>query len=334
MLKLLALTILVGSNSAYWGHTYLAEGNNKVYALRSLPESSSLCVFDNDALKGRDGVIELLSLQLPMKESVTKGQNSCHVTLLPRQAVVADYSSGSVSLFPLGENGEVEGEPTMLYFEGSSVHPTRQKSSHVHSSALSPDGKVLAVVDLGTDRISCFEVENGRLASNDAKKVIATPAGCGPRFCVFSKDGKYLYVVTEVSDEVLVYRTSNNKIIGRYTLGGENPEGGAHIALSGDGRYLYASLRVSSAAKAKQCTISDGIAIYECLSNGKLKRLHYQPTGGHPRHFAVSEDGKALVVACRDDNAIEIYPLNRESGLPTGQVEKISVSSPVYIGFR
>lgn len=334
MLKLLALTILVGSNSAYWGHTYLAEGNNKVYALRSLPKSSSLCVFESDALKGREGVIELLTLQLPMRETVANGENSCHITLLPRQAVVCDYSSGSLSLFPLDENGTVEGEPTMLYFKGSSIHPTRQKSSHVHSSALSPDGKMLAVVDLGTDRISCFDVENGRLVSNEVKKVIVTPAGCGPRFSVFSKDGKYLYVVTELSDEVLVYRTSNCKMVGRYTLGGENPEGGAHIVLSGDGRYLYASLRVSSAAKAKQCSISDGVAIYECLPNGKLKRLHYQPTGGHPRHFALSGDGKAMVVACRDDNAIEIYPLDSKSGLPTGQVEKISVPSPVYVGFR
>ena len=332
ILKLLALTLLVGSNNDYWGHTFLAEGNGKVYALRSLEPTSSLCTFDSKVLEGREGVIELASLQIPMKEKVTEGKHSCHVTLLPREAVVSDYTSGTLSLFPLDENGDA-GAPRLLSFEGKGVHPTRQEGAHIHSSALSPDGKTLVVVDLGTDRIYRFAVKNGRLVVPQLSYV-QLPAGCGPRFSVFSADGAYLYVVTELSDEVLVYRTSDFSFQNRYSLGGENPEGGSHIALSADGRYLYASLRVSSAANEKKCTISDGVAIYKCLSNGRLKRVYYQPTGGHPRHFALSNDGSVLVVACRDSNTIEIYPLNKKSGVPTGQVEKISVSEPTYVGFR
>lgn len=333
MLKLLALTILVGSNNDYWGYTYLAEGNDKVYALRSLEPTSSLCTFDSSVLKGREGVIELASLQVPIKESVTEGAHSCHITLLSREVVVADYTSGTLSLFPLDADGNVESKPRLLRFEGSGAHPERQQSPHIHSSALSPDGKTLAVVDLGTDRIYCFAVEDGRVAVPQLS-FAELPAGCGPRFSVFSNDGAYLYIVTELSDEVLVYRTSDFTLQNRYTLGGENPEGGSHIALSADGRYLYASLRVSSTAKAKECKISDGVAIYKCLSNGRLKPLHYQSTGGHPRHFALSKDGKALVVACRDSNTIEIYQLDKNSGLPTGEVEKISVSEPTYVGLR
>ena len=334
ILKLLALTILVGSNNDYWGYTFLAEGNGKIYALRSLEPSSSLCVlYDSKSLEGQSGVIELASLQLPMLESATEGKHSCHITLLPREAVVSDYTSGTLSLFPLDAKGSVEGSPRMLYFDGKGVHPTRQEGPHIHSSALSPDGKELVVVDLGTDRIYRFVVENGRLVVPQLSYV-ALPAGCGPRFSVFSADGDYLYVVTELSDEVLVYRTSDFALQGRYALSGENPEGGAHIALSSNGRYLYASLRVSSAANEKQCKISDGVAIYECLSNGGLKKVYYQQTGGHPRHFTVSDDGSVLVVACRDSNTIEIYPLDKNTGVPTGEVEKIPVSEPTYVGLR
>lgn len=332
-LKLLALTILVGSNTAYWGHTYLAEGNNKVYALRSLNQSSSLCTFDSNALKGRDGVIELASLQVSMTESITAGKESCHITLLPREAVVSDYTSGTLSLFPLNEKGEVCGEPRLLHYEGSGAHPRRQKSPHIHSSALSPDGERIAVVDLGTDRVYCYAVKDGRVDDSQLT-TITLPAGCGPRFSVFSMDGDYLYVLTELSDEVMVYRTEDLSLQNRYSLNGENPEGGAHIALSPDGRYLYASLRVSSTAKANQCKMSDGIAIFKCQRGGKLKKLHYLPTAGHPRHFAISADGKALVVACRDDNLLEIYPLDSKNGLPKGDVERISVPSPVYVGLR
>ena len=332
ILKLLALTILVGSNNDYWGYTYLAEGNGKVYALRSLEPTSSLCTFDNRELNGREGVIELASLQVPMQEIVTEGAHSCHITLLPREAVVSDYTSGTLSLFPLDAKGCV-GAPRVVSFDGKGVHPTRQEGPHIHSSALSPDGKTLVVVDLGTDRIYRFAVDNGRLVL-PYLSYVTLPAGCGPRFSTFSTQGDYLYVVTELSDEVLVYRTSDFALQGRYTLSGENPEGGAHIALGPNGRYLYASLRVSSAANEKQCKISDGVAIYECLPNGGLKKVHYQPTGGHPRHFTVSDDGSVLVVACRDSNTIEIYQLDKTTGVPIGKVEKISVSEPTYVGLR
>lgn len=333
ILKLLALTILVGSNNAYWGHTYLAEGNGKIYALRSLSESSSLCILDVATLKNNEGIIELSSLQLPMTESVTEGKHSCHITLLPREVVVADYTSGTLSLFPLDANGNVEAAPQVLRYDGSSIHPRRQKSPHIHSSALSPDGKELVVVDLGCDKIYRYSVDNGRVVTSQMHSV-ALPAGCGPRLSTYSADGKYLYVVTELSDEVLVYSTSDYTLRNRYALSNSNPEGGSHIALSADGRYLYASLRVSSTAKANESKVSDGVTIFKCLANGKLKRLHYQPTGGHPRHFTLSKDGKALVVACRDSNTVEIYPLNQKSGLPTGEVEKIEVPEPTYVGIR
>ncbi len=331
LLKTLALTIIVGSYTPYWGYTYLAEGNDKVYALRGLNQSSSLCTFDSDCLKNYKGVVELASLQVPMAESVTEGCESCHITLLEREAVVSDYSSGTLSLYPLDEKGSVCGNPRLLRYEGTGAHPTRQNSPHIHSSALSPDGKTLAVVDLGTDRVYCYAVKDGRVA--DMLTAIALPAGSGPRFSVFSNDGKYLYLLTELSDEVMVYRTSDYVLQSRYPIGDDNPEGGAHIALSPDGCYLYASLRVSGTSKAKQCKATDGVAVFKCLKGGKLKRLYYQPTGGHPRHFAISPDGKALVVACRDSNEIEVYPLDNKSGLPVGCVEKISVKAPVYVGF-
>ena len=327
ILKSLMLTILVGSNTAYWGHTYLAEDNDKVYALRSL-SPSSLCVFDADVLKNKEGVIELASLQVPMIESKTEGEESCHITLLPCEAVVSDYTSGTLTLYPLDKKGNVKGDARLIRFEGSSIHPTRQKSSHIHSSALSPDGNSLIVVDLGCDKLYRFAVEKGRVAKQ--LQAVSTPAGSGPRFSTFSTDGKYFYVVTELSDEVLVYNTSDYKLLNRYPLHTANPGGGAHIALSADGRYLYASLRVSSVVK--ECSISDGVAIYECLPDGKLKKLHYQTVGGHPRHFAISKDGKALVVACRDGDCLEIYPL--EKGVPTGAVERVAVEKPTYVGLR
>ena len=187
------------------------------------------------------------------------------------------------------------------------------------------------VVDLGCDCLYHFGVEDGRVVVPMVKR-IALPSACGPRHCAFSTTGDLLYVVTELSDEVLVYSTSDFRLLNRYVIHPENPQGGGHILFSADGKYLYVSMRVSSTAGAERCATKDGVAIFKCLENGELEFLHYQPIGGHPRHFAITDDGRNLIVACRDDNRIEVYALDKTSGLTGERVTSIETPSPVYIG--
>ena len=326
------MSILVGIASPYWGHTFIAEGNGKIYALRSLDDSSSLCVFDAKIIGDSDFFCltdDVASKALT--EVTTPGKHSCHIVLLERQAVVADYTSGTLTLYELDEQGLPQPNPTVVTYQGKGPHPKRQLSPHIHSSTLSPDGKSLLVADLGCDRLIRYNVENGRLVMPEAE-IIALPAGSGPRHCAFAPQGDYLYVVTELTDEVMTVRTSDYKLLDRYTLNAGNPEGAAHIVVSADGKYLYASSRVSNTSKASSKPIPDGVAIYKRLADGKLKQIHYQPTGAHPRHFAVSKDGTKLVVACRDSHTVEIYTLR--GGVPVGQAETKVVSQPVYVRLK
>ena len=332
-LKLLIMSLLIGTYNSYWGHTYIAEGNGKIYALRSLADDSSLCVFEQPKRTGEESfsITTLDSLGEKLVEVTTPGKHSCHITLLAHQAVLADYTSGTLSIFELDAEGLPQLKPQVITFEGSGPHPTRQKSPHIHSSWLSPDGKMLLVVDLGCDKLYRFEVRDGRVVLPMAES-IALPSGCGPRHCAFSQKGDFLYVVTELSDEVLVYRTSDFALQHRYIVNSGNPEGGSHIALSPDGEYLYISSRVSSTAGASRCNVPDGVATFRCLADGALEPLHYLATGGHPRHFAVSKDGNYLVVACRDGNVVEVYPIDRKRHTPGKCVKRIEIASPVYVG--
>lgn len=326
------MSLLIGTYNPYWGHTYIAEGNGKIYALRSLAEGSSLCVFEKPEQQGEDSlsIVTLDALGERVVEVTTPGKHSCHITLLEHQAVLADYTSGTLSLFELDEEGIPQPNPEIITFEGSGPHPTRQTSPHIHSSWLSPDGRMLIVVDLGCDALYRFDVADGRIVTATIKR-IALPSGCGPRHCAFSQAGDIVYVVTELSDEVLVYNTSDFQLLNRYVIHSENPQGGGHILFCPNREYLYVSMRVSSTAGAEKCTTKDGIAIFKCMEEGALEFLHYQPTGGHPRHFAITDDGSRLIVACRDDNRIEIYELDKASGLIGECVETITTPSPVFV---
>lgn len=306
------MAIIIGSHSPEWGHTYLAEGSGKLYALRSLPEGSCLCVYEMPQTLGSVVMPDEL---VCLGEFPTQGQHSCHITLLEAQAVLSDYTSGTLSLFNLDKEGMPEGEPQLIKFDGSGPDPIRQACAHIHSSWLAPDGKSLIVVDLGSDRIYRYSILNGHIDIN-TKETFVLPAGSGPRHCAFNNDK--VYVATELSDEVLVYQYPEMHLLQRIAVNDAKPHGGGHIAISPDSLYLYVSSRLEN----------DGIATFRIGDKGMLERISYQKTHSHPRHFALSEDGSEIVCANRDGNSIEWFKI--ENGILDKQME-IHHDKPVFV---
>ena len=308
------MTIIAGQFTPHWGHTALTAGFGKLYTLRSLPEGSSLCVFGMPGVS--DGIVTPED-GVMLGEYHTPGKHSCHITLLGSQAVVCDYTSGTMSLFDLDGEGMPAGDPTVIEFEGKGPDPVRQASPHIHSSWVTPDGSSIVVADLGSDRIYRFAVKDGRVDVQSQESFVM-PAGCGPRHCVFNAEGSRLYIATELSDEVLVYSYPGMGLMQRCLVNEACPRGGAHIDISPDGEYLFATSRLKD----------DGIATFRIREDGMLERHCYTPTGKHPRHFAISRDGNALLCANRDDDSIEVFAIS--DGKPVKQKEH-RIEKPVFV---
>ncbi|HWB37621.1 MAG TPA: beta-propeller fold lactonase family protein, partial [Rugosimonospora sp.] len=105
------------------------------------------------------GGIELLSSQ------PTGGVDPCHLALRDGYLIVANYSSGSVSVHPV-DGGRIGSRTDLLRHEGRGTNPERQEGPHPHFVHLRPGGHV-TVVDLGLDRLLHMDFAEGRL----------TPAG-------------------------------------------------------------------------------------------------------------------------------------------------------------
>lgn len=299
------MKLVVGTWDAAWGHTWVSRGFGRLYALRSLAGGSELCVADETDVSG-------------WSSYPTPGEHSCHITLLPAQAVVSDYTSGTLSLFPLDDSGLPCGEPELIHFEGSGPHPARQSSPHIHSSWLSPDGGSIVVADLGSDRIYRFAVRRGKLDAGSGE-TFAMPPGCGPRHCAFGSG--VLYVSTELSDEVLVLDWPSMEFKQRLVVNEALPGGGGHLALSPDGAFLYASSRLKN----------DGIAVFRVLGGGALERTAYVRTASHPRHFCLSPEGDLLLCACRDADAVQLFSRDAVTGTLALLPQQISIEKPVFV---
>ena len=231
--------------------------------------------------------------------------------------MTADYSGGSVSVFPIA-NGQIGERVEQICFEGSGPVEGRQESSHIHQLKAVPgvEGYILAS-DLGADVIRLLKTGKGEgTASNPGTlelthvEDIECPAGSGPRHMEFSEDGNMLYCIAELSGDVLAYKVSGGKkptfnLVQRIQADEVNAGGSADIHMHPSGQWLYTSHRLEN----------DGISIFKVLKDGKLEKIGYAHTGRHPRNFMITPDGKLLLVACRDDRSIQVFRIETDGSL-------------------
>ena len=207
---------------------------------------------------------------------------------------------------------------------------TPERVAHIHCIIPSPDKKYILATDLGNDRVYCFRYN--KKASKKAEVLTAQQVayqvsdGQGPRHLTFSKDGRFAYLINELGGEcvVLSYRKGKLKEVQRLMADEGGGRGSADIHISPDGRFLYTSHRLKK----------DGIAIFAInAKNGTLTKIGYQLTGVHPRNFAITPNGKYLLVACRDDNKIQVFQRDEVTGRLTETSQEIEVDKPTCILF-
>lgn len=251
----------------------------------------------------------------------------CYVEISPdgRYAVTANYSGGTISVFPIAADGSLLPVTWQAAFEGNGPVARRQASPHPHCIAFTPDGRYMLVNDLGTDRIHMFAAGDSLLTAHEAAAVAIRP-GSGPRHIVFSNGGDMAYLINEISDSVTVLRYNGHTLEPVQYIAADTAEahGAGDIHLSPDGRHLYVSLRLRH----------EGIATFAVdEATGLLTLKGHTPTGGHPRNFAISPGGRLMLVACRDANAVEIYAIDPATGMPAPTGRRIDVPRPVCVKF-
>lgn len=281
---------------------------------------------------GVSSTINALSLdkstgKMALEQSVPAGGGApCFIALTPgeKNVVTANYLGGSVSVAPLDSAGRVAGTPSVIQFYGRGADSLRQEQPHLHTVAFTPGGSKMLATDLGKDVIYVFDMDGGAPAATPADSVMLRP-GSGPRHIAFAQGGRHAYLINEISGYVTTLRCDSVITPVQYVVCDSlGAQGSGDIHISPDGRHLYASNRLKG----------DGISIYDIDSDtGLLTRKAYQPTGSHPRNFAISPDGAYLLVACRDDDKIQVFARDEATGMLTDLGHDIITPKPVCVKF-
>ena len=262
------------------------------------------------------------------------GIDPCHLVVDPagKYVLVANYTSGSVAVFPVETNGFLSAATTVIQHHGSSVNRERQAGPHAHCVAMDGANHRVFVCDLGLDKIMIYRLNeaNGELLPEETPSAAVKP-GSGPRHITFSPDGRYAYVLSEMGATLTAFTYNPehgalNEIQTVSTLPedfhGKNTS--AEVALAPSGKFIYASNRGD-----------DSIAVFAVdEASGRLSFVERQSCHGKtPRCFAIDPTGQYLIAANQNSDNVVVFRIDAQTGKLTGTGQTIEVGKPVCVTF-
>lgn len=261
------------------------------------------------------------------------GNGPCYITVdrANKYAFVGNYGGGSLSAIPIRTDGSFGSAIQTINHDGKSIGQDQDKP-HVHATVLSPDNRFLFVPDLGTDKVNVYNVNLSQAnpLTPASPAYIGVTAGSGPRHFTFHPNGKFAYVIQELTGDVTAFEYENGRLNKIQEVSLPSPARGkvgadaADIHISPDGRFLYGSLRGDINELVYYAIHDDGKLVYA----GRHSTL-----GKHPRNFAIDPTGKFLLVGNADSDEIIIFQRNQQTGELVSTGKKIAVGAPVCLKF-
>lgn len=269
------------------------------------------------------------SLKLLNKQS-TAAFAPCHVSVdaKGKYVFVANYAGGIAAMYKRQEDGSLSAiiDTIVLKDRKPGVE------SNPHSVILSPDNKFAFICDKGADRIYGFKIDEtkNRLVKT-SQDFTELPKGAGPRHLTFHPNGKFAYVINELSNSIhtLSYDPMDGKlsVVSEITTLPADHKGVSYCAdihLHPNGKFIYGSNRGDNS-----------IAAYRIdETTGQLTLINIEPTEGeYPRNFAISPNGNFLYAANQNSNVITHMQINQTTGELQSKHIVTEIKTPVCIEF-
>ncbi|ODG93953.1 6-phosphogluconolactonase [Gottfriedia luciferensis] len=303
--------------------TYLAisEDNKNLYAVVKEGNLGGIAVYSIDENSG-----ELNKLN----EQLNEGASPCHISIdsSKQNIVTANYHKGTIELYKINqENGFASDVKSIMQHEGTGPNKERQEKPHAHFSGYTLNEKYVAAIDLGIDKLNTYKIENNSLIEVSS---LSVKPGSGPRHITFHPNGKFAYIMTELSSEVIALQLNEDgsftdlqyisTIPSDFT---ENNQGSA-IHISKDGQFVYAGNRGHNS-----------IAVFSVNQDtGKLELVGITSSEGNwPRDFVLDPSENYLVGSNEMSGNLVLYARNKTTGKLTVLQSDVQVPEAVCVKF-
>ncbi|HUO23435.1 MAG TPA: lactonase family protein [Caulobacteraceae bacterium] len=239
---------------------------------------------------------------------------------------VANYGGGQVAAVPVNTDGSLQPASSIQTDTGRGPNP-KQNMAHAHGATADPSGHFVLTPDMGADRVFVrrYDAASKTLSPGDPPFVDTGPA-TGPRHLVFSPDGRFVFVLTELSAEVRSFRWDRQagRLKQIQALPIDRPDftgvrSAAEIVISKDGRYLYVSNRAE-----------DTLLVFAVnRKRGTFVQKQVIACGGHiPRSLGIDPSGRWLLVANENSKTLTEFKIGKADGELTPSGAPIAFDTP------
>ena len=252
-----------------------------------------------------------------------------------RYLYVAGYHDGKVTVVHTHKDGSLGRIMDGVFHKGLGSVAERNFRPHVNCVRPTPDNKYLCAVDNGIDQVKIYRI-NKRRHKLELVDILRCPRESGPRIIRFSADGKYAYILFELSNEIKVYSydgSGNNPefelLQSVSTLSKQHDKDAIHNAASGlalapDGKHLF-------------CTTAgeNTVSMYEIdAETGLLEKKFTLPiSGDYPKDIVIFPDNQHIAVANHASNTITTFKVDYEKNIivMNDKPHKIETPNSIYM---
>ena len=230
---------------------------------------------------------------------------------------VAGYHDGKVTVVHTRRDGSLGRIMDGVYHKGLGSVAERNFRPHVNCVRPTPDNKYLCAVDNGIDQVKLYRI-NKRQHKLELVDILRCPRESGPRIIRFSADGRFAYILFELSNEIKVYSYDGSGHTPEFellqsisTLTKEKDEDAFHNAASGlalapDGRHLF-------------CTTAgeNTVSMYEIdTETGLLDKKFTLPiSGDYPKDLVIFPDNKHIAVANHASTTVTTFTVDYDKNI-------------------
>ena len=242
---------------------------------------------------------------------------------------VAGYHDGKVTVVHPHKAGRLGSLMDGVFHTGLGSVAERNFRPHVNCVRPTPDNKYLCAVDNGIDQVKIYRVNKLR-NKLELVDILRCPRESGPRIIRFSDDGKFAYILFELSNEIRAYKYDGSGKVPAFELiqtietSAKKDVHDTHNAASGlslanDGKHLF-------------CTTAgeDTVSMFERdEETGMLTRKFTLPISGeYPKDLVLLPDDKHLVLANHASNTLTTFTVDYEKNIIVMNGKPIKITEP------
>lgn len=262
------------------------------------------------------------------------GMRGCYLSTdyADRFLFVAGYHDGKITVLRLNDDGSIGEITEEIFVKGMGEVAERSFHPHVNCVKMSRDNRYLLAADSGMDHVNVYELDSvtGKLKPVE---IIRSNVNSGPKHMLFTKNGKYVFILHEIMNYIDVYEykvvddfPEFEKVQTIETIHSHHSGRNVSCALklSLDGKYLLSSNAGDNSVVAYSIDEEKGIL---------EKKFCLPISGSYPKDACFFPDLKHLVSLNHESDTMTFFAADIEKGTLAMNCREIKIEKPNCIIF-